>query len=212
MKDRAKTFRLAGLSGGAVLMCLIGSSGNAAQTGWTADCQLAGGFGVRFETGPNGEDMNVHLERPDRPPLALSLAPAIFHRRGVVANQASGCDQVGAYLLPDQIHRAAAPRLLLWLSVDDRPGFDLLSLVLVDLEAGKVLDRSERIAPIKDADGQQRLTLHIADDHALVRLQRHWLYNTGTDSAENSIEDWYRVDIRAGRIRGRWADRVAARR
>lgn len=182
----------------------------AGEGDWHARCELAGHTLRLSFVAASGDadqaDMNVNVQVNGGSAMQLPLAKGYYRPRGVVANQPSLCDRVGAFLLQDQVHLAEPPRLLLWLSVDDRPGWDLLSLVLLDLEAGRLLDHSERIAPIKDPDGRQRLALRIYPDHVLTRLQRRWLHDTGTDSAENSIEDWYRVEIRAGQIRGRWGD------
>lgn len=175
---------------------------------WSAECRLDERvFRLDFRSAsgdPDQHDMVASLLLPNRPALPLQLRSGIFRPRDVVANQPSGCGKLGAWLVEDRIHSAAPPVLLLALSVDDRPGWDQLSLVLVDLEAGKRLHSIERVAPIKDPDGRQGLAVQIESDHLLIRLQRQWLHNTGTDSPENSIEDWYRVEIRAGHIRGRW--------
>ena len=193
-------------------VCLLAASVDASardSVNWRADCRIDDrDFQLDFASAsgdPDAEDMRVSLLLPDRPALPLPLTPGTFRQRAVVSNQPSACQEVGAYLVPDQIHKAVPPRLLLWLSVNDPPGWDQLSLVLIDLEAGRVLHHIERVAPIKDPDGRQGLTLLVQPDHMVVRLQRQWLNNTGTDSPENSIEDWYRVEIRAARIRGNWA-------
>ena len=39
-----------------------------------------------------------------------------------------------------------------------------------------------------------------------VRLEKEWLQNTGTDSAENSIEDWMYIEIKDNKISNKWAD------
>ena len=190
----------------------VGSSAQAIAAepiGWRADCRLGEqSFQVDFASAsgdPESDDMRVSLMLPQRSALPLPLTPGVFRPRSVVSNQASACTQLGAYLIRDQIHLAVPPRLLLWLSVADPPGWDQLSLVLIDLGAGKVLHHIERVAPIKDPDGRQGLTLQVQPEHVMARLQRQWLNNTGTDGPENSIEDWYRVEVRAARIRGSWA-------
>lgn len=193
-------------------LCLVAASAQtsaAEPSRWRAECRLDDrGFQLDFASAsgdPDAEDMRVSLLLPGRSPLPLPLSPGVFRQRSVVSNQPSACKELGAYLIGDQIHKAVPPRLLLWLSVADPPGWDQLSLVLIDLEAGQVLHHLERVAPIKDADGRQGLTLQVQPDQMVVRLQRQWLNNTGTDSPENSIEDWYRVEVRAARIHGSWA-------
>ncbi len=193
------------------LLLASAQAGAAEATHWRAECRLdQRSFQLEFASAsgdPDAEDMRVSLLLPGRRalPLPLPLTPGIFRPRSVVSNLPSACQELGAYLISDQIHKAVPPRLLLWLSVEDPPGWDQLSLVLIDLDAGKVLHHIERVAPIKDPDGRQGLTLQVQPDHMMVRLQRQWLNNTGTDSPENSIEDWYRVEVRATRIRGGWA-------
>lgn len=195
----------------------LSSLGAAAETpetrGWRADCQLdAREFRLDFvPTGVSDPahptepvDMRVTLVLPDGRALLLPLSRSAVHARPVVATPASACTGLGAFLLKDQIYLATPPVLLLWLSVADRPGWDQLSLVLIDLEKGVVLDQSEFVAPIKDSDGTQGLHIQPATDHARVRLQRRQQYHSGTDSPDNALEGWYRVEVRAGQIRGRW--------
>lgn len=179
--------------------------------GWSADCQIDERR-MRLDfvpaTAPEPSDpskaaeMRATMVLPNGRGLPLQLARSAVRARAVVATPASACSGLGAFLIQDQVYLAAPPVLLLWLSVADRPGWDQLSLVLIDLDKGTVLDQSEFVAPIKDPEGKRGLHIKPATDHARVRLQRRWLYHTGTDSPENSIEAWYRVEVRAGQIRG----------
>lgn len=121
---------------------------NAADpTRWRADCRIdERSFRLEFASASgdlDNEDMVATLVLPDRSSVQLPLTPGIFRPRSVVANQRSACKELGAYLIQDQIHKAVPPLLLLWLSVEDRPGWDQLSLVLIDLDAGKVLHQIE---------------------------------------------------------------------
>jgi hypothetical protein len=175
----------------------------AASSSWTASCRQDGRpFSIEM-TQASDQSTSVRLMLPDID-LPLIFEPGLVRARGVVANRPSLCSGLGAFPIQDRIHQAAPPSLLLLLSIDDPPGFDILSLFLIDLQTGRELDRIERLAPIKDVDGRQRLTLQVDDDRLAVRLQRLWLHNTHSDSPENSIEDWYEIEIRAGRIRGTW--------
>ena len=189
------------------LSALAGGAQEPSQ--WQTHCQLSGD---QFEVGlasASGDldqtDMLATLRFSDGDQLPLGLRAGIFHPRGVVANKASGCAELGAFELtePDSL---APGNWLLLLSVDDRPGFDQLSLVLIDPRQRQVIDRSEYVAPFKDPDGRQQLAVRVDRNQLLIRLQRRWLHDTDTDSAENSIEDWYRLQVVNQRIRGRWAD------
>jgi hypothetical protein len=175
---------------------------------WSADCHLNGrDFRVNFDSpsgDPDQDDMRVSLVLPDQRELLLPLLPGTYRRRSVVANQPSLCDGVGAFQVADRVFKGVEPYLLLWLSVDNRPGWDTLSLALIDLGHGKVLHSAEGVAPIKDPDGRQGLAVQVSPEGFQVRLERQWLHNTGTDSAENSIEDWLEIWVRHGRIQRRW--------
>ncbi|MCB1598655.1 MAG: hypothetical protein KDI66_01370 [Xanthomonadales bacterium] len=175
---------------------------------WQAECDLQG-LPFRLVFSARGGDpelagMTATLFLPDRRELHLPVAPGIFRARSVVADRPSLCRDLGAFLVQDQMQASRKSSLLLWLSVDDRPGWDQLSLVLIDLDAGTVLDVRERIGAIKDVDGRQGLTLQVAPERFLVQLERYWLQGTGTDSPENSIEDWHEVRVQADRIQTRW--------
>lgn len=206
---RTRHFTAAGgLAAGLMLACLGALPATAETLHWSAKCEAGG---QRFElifNSPSKDsenaDMTVTLVLADRRKILLPLTPGIYKARESVSNRTSLCSGIGAYASKDRVYRADPERLLLWLSVDDRPGWDLLSLVLIDLAEARVMHQLERVAPIKDPDGRQGLTIQITDDGFLARLQRHWLRNTGTDSAENSIEDWMEIWVAHGRIRSRW--------
>lgn len=196
-----------------VLAALSGSLHAADPVHWSARCAIDGqAFHVLFDSPSrdlDNADMRVSLVLNDGRKMLLPLSPGVYRARRLVSNQASLCEGIGAYATSDRVYKADRARLLLWLSVDDRPGWDHLTLVLVDLAQAKVLHQVERLAPIKDPDGRQGLTVQVTDDGFWVRLQRQWLQNTGTDSAENSIEDWMQVWIAHGRIRSRWRAQAA---
>ena len=146
----------------------------------------------------------ITLVYADGKETVLPLAPGFYRARSVVSSEASLCSGIGAFAIKDRVYQAEDPKLLLWLSVDNRPGFDTLTLALLDVSAGKLLHQVERVAPIKDPDGRQRLAVQVAPEGYSVRLERQWLQNTDSDSAENSIEDWMQVWVAHARIRTQW--------
>lgn len=198
----------AGLAAGLILACLGAKPAAAESLHWSAQCEVGGQrFELIFDSpskNSDNADMTVTLVLADRRKVLLPLTPGIYKARKSVSNQKSMCTGIGAFASKDRVYKADPERLLLWLSIDDRPGWDLLSLVLIDLAEAKVMHQLERVAPIKDPDGRQGLAIQTTDDGFLVRLQRQWLHNTGTDSAENSIEDWMEIWVAHGHIRSRW--------
>lgn len=107
------------------------------------------------------------------------------------------CDEIGGFRLKND-------RILLWLSRNDRPHWDELSLILIDLKKLRILDIKEDIGPIKDVDRSQKLTIRKKGNGYEVRLERVWLANTHTDSPENSIEDWMYIQIIKDKIITQW--------
>ncbi len=45
----------------------------------------------------------------------------------------------------------------------------------------------------------------LSGDPTEVRLEREWLKNTGTDSAENLIEDWMYIQVIKDKIMNKWS-------
>jgi hypothetical protein len=96
-------------------------------------------------------------------------------------------------------------KLILLISSDSRPGWDRLNVVYLDLGNGKILDTKINIGEIKDVGGYGALTVRRHSNGFEVRVQREWLKNTNTDSAENSIEDWRSIQISKGKILTEWS-------
>lgn len=203
--------RYSGWACGAALMllspwCAAGGKGDPAH--WVAECQVDGqAFRLVFDSPSqdvDNADMTVTLALADGRKVALPLSPGTYRARPVVSNETSLCTGIGAFASRDQVYKGTSAKLLLWLSVDNRPGWDTLSLALLDLSEAKLLHQVERVAPIKDPDGRQALAVQVTPEGYSVRLERQWLQNTGSDSAANSIEDWMLVSVAHERIRSKW--------
>jgi hypothetical protein len=130
--------------------------------------------------------------------MIIPVRKALYSRRSVVSDVDGICNDIGGFKLNDN-------KVLLWLSRNNRPDWDELSLVLIDLKNQKVLDIKEDIGPIKNVGENQKLSIRKKGNGYEVRLQRDWLKNTGTDSAENSIEDWMYIQIIKDKIMNKWS-------
>ena len=169
---------------------------------WKATCDCEGVvFNLLFSSqsgDPTDDDMIVKFLSAGGIEFNIPIKQALYSQRSVVSDIKNICDKIGGFDLKNK-------QILLWLSRNDRPHWDQLTLILIDLNKYRVLDVKEDIGPIKDVDGNQKMTIRKKDDGYEIRLEREWLKNTGTDSAENSIEDWMYIQIVNNKIMSRWS-------
>lgn len=168
-----------------------------------AHCKLGQqAFSVTFHSASGdvtNDDMQVILTLPGGHPIRLTAPPAWYHTTGLTSSGVPNlCDIIVATAVDHQ-------HVLLWLASDNRPSFDRMSLLLVDLSDGRVLDRKLTFADIKTVDdGGTHLTLRRNHAGIDVRLVREDLTDTNDDSAYNFIEDWMHVGVRGNRIEATW--------
>jgi len=172
---------------------------------WKASCNCDGvAFDLSFSS-PSGDpmedDMIVKFISSNGTELTIPIKPALYSKRSVVSDEENVCDSIGGFKLKND-------RILLWLSRNDRPRWDQLSLVLIDLKKLKVIDIKEDIGPIKDVGRRERMAIRKKGDGYEIRLEREWLNNTDTDSPENSIEDWMYIQTINNKIMNRWSNNV----
>ncbi|HKR58175.1 MAG TPA: hypothetical protein VJS64_00475 [Pyrinomonadaceae bacterium] len=179
---------------------ILGASDDYFIPKWQTNCKSGNTpFSILFKSKSgyaDGDDMEVNVTTGGKH-FRVPLPEALYVKMGIVSDSKSICEDIGAFALPEG-------KVLLWLSSDGRPGWNKLNLVLLSLPEGKVLDIKERIGSIK-APGGQRLAVKGRDGQYEVRLEREWLKNTGTDSAENSIEDWMSIKVMDGKIVNKWS-------
>jgi hypothetical protein len=169
---------------------------------WKASCDC-GGVALKLSfSSPSGDptedDMVVKLISSKGKEIIIPVQKALYVKRSIVSDVENVCNDIGGFKLKNN-------RILLWLSRNDRPRWDQLSLVLIDLNKLKVIDIKEDIGPIKSIGDRQRLAIRKKDNGFEVRLEREWMENTGTDSAENSIEDWMFVQVINNKITNKWS-------
>jgi hypothetical protein len=145
------------------------------------------------------DDMTAKLISSDGKELDIPIDEALYRRRSIVSDERNICDSIGGFKLSNN-------RVLLWLSRNDRPHWDKLSLILIDYKKLIVLDVKENIGSIKDTTGKSSMTIRKKHNGYEVRLEREWLQNTNTDTAENSIEDWMYIGIVDNKIYYEWAN------
>jgi hypothetical protein len=168
---------------------------------WKASCNCNGvTFDLSFSSlsgDPNEDDMIISLIPSDGKKIQIPVQQALYSKRSVVSDEKNICDNIVGFKIRDD-------RILLWLSRNDRPQWDQLSLVLIDPRKLKVIDVKEDVGPIKDACGTQRMAIRKKNNGYEIRLERDWLKNTGTDSADNSIEDWMYIQVINDKISNKW--------
>lgn len=169
---------------------------------WSTTCQSDDiPFSIDFKSKSGDayeDDMDVTIRGAGGSTINVPLPRAAYVRRGMVSDVKNVCKDIAAIALSDK-------KLLLLISSDGRPGWDQLNLVYININTGKILDVKADVGEIKDVDGHQNLTVRRRPNGFEVRLQREWLSDTGTDSAENSIEDWRSITILDGKILTEWS-------
>ena len=147
------------------------------------------------------DDMSVSIKTTSGKIASLPIKPALYTSRGSVSEvknlcadpKTGGLDSLVAFPISENT-------VLVWLSSDGRPFFNILSLVLVDIEQGKVLDYLDTKTAIKDVNNSRMLVTRKAKDGFQVRLIGEWLKDTGLDTAETAIEYWVSVKVQNGKI------------
>jgi len=160
------------------------------------DC---GAFEVRLHSksgDPMNDDMSVVLVFPGADPVNVALPPALYTPREPLLNVKNVCRQLtGLELTPGHV--------LLLLSENNRPTWDLMDAVLVDVTNKKVADVVRNIGEIKSDSSfvVRRSTDGQAYD---VRLIRELLAASGCDCADAAIEDWMRITAKGTNLFTRW--------
>jgi len=177
--------------------------GNPFLPKWKASCDFEGtSFDLSFVSksmDPTEDDMIVKLISSIGKELTIPIERALYSSRAIVSDEKNICDKIGGFKLPNN-------QVLLWLSRDDRPRWDQLSLVLIDIKRMKTIYIKQNIGPIKDPTGNTELTIRKKNSGYEIRLEKEWLKNTGGDSAENSIEDWMFIEVVDNKISYKWSD------
>ena len=88
---------------------------------------------------------------------------------------------------------------------DDKPTFDLLTLVLYNLKSKRAVSRIENIGRVK-AGPSESITVRKTPEGFDIKLIKQWFKNTTNDTSEKPIEGWLRVSVGEKRIEKEWLD------
>jgi hypothetical protein len=168
-------------------------------TRWSASCALQGhAFDLHFESASGdvmNDDMQVQLRRPGQPAVRLPLAPAWYRSLAQLGGPPSFCGGLLALA-------AGGSRVVLVLPYDARPSAESFSVVLLDLDAGRVLDRVEDVGELRDG---MLVTRRAGTSAFELRVVRGVLPEAQCDCREALIEDWRRIAWSTRRLRLDWA-------
>ena len=184
----------------ALFAFLFASLAAAAEPRPVADLRdTCGAFEVRLHSksgDPMEDDMSVTLVFPGVDPIAVALPPALYVAREPLLNVKNVCRQLTAL-------DVAGDKVLLLLSRNNRPTWDVLDAVLIDKTTKRVLDVAREIGEIKSENALVvRTAMRGGYD---VRLIREMLPDSGCDCADAAIEDWMRIDVRGAKLVTRWS-------
>lgn len=170
-----------------------------------AKCKLADHeFEISFDSksgDPLNDDMAISF-RDSKKTARLALKAGLYYPKGVTTEKstpASICDTIPGFEI--DAHRA-----LLFLTRDQRPGYPVLSLALVDVSKGELLNAYENVAEFKQGDSHTRYVARKGKTGFHTRLVREVLKNTGSDGPENYIEDWNVIEVHGHHIIVGWRD------
>lgn len=152
----------------------------------------------------SNDDMVLILTTTTGKKVKLNIPLAWYHSEQMTAYKVNS-------LCPNLIVTSSRVpnHVLLWLAKDNRPDFDKLCLILMNIKTGQVLDQKINVAPIKsiESDGQENtthLTLKKNGNGVAIRLVREVLEQTNDDSAYNDIEDWMEITIQNAHLKNTW--------
>lgn len=172
------------------------------QPHWSVDCKAGEhSFTVKFDSPTNDvtdDDMKVTIAS-DSGEAVVPVKPGWYRKRGTISENThkSACQGMGALDVGNG-------SLLLFLTRDNRPGFDLLTLALYDPATNRVLDQLDGLDQLKSADPYTSYIAVKTRDGFKTRLVRDSVRGTGSDGAETYIEDWKYLHVRGGKISAAW--------
>ena len=158
-----------------------------------------GAFTVHLKSASNDameDDMRVTLAFEDGTAVNVPLASALYEPRGTLKNVTNLCTQLAAF-------DAGGNRVLLLLSRNGRPHWDILDAVLIDAQRKRVLDVKTGIGEIKTED-RVFVVRNAGAASFEVLLIREQIENSGCDCAAAAIEDWMRISVRRDHVNARW--------
>ncbi len=181
------------------LLLLLVTCAAAAQQPAADVTDSCAGFDVRMHSASGDateDDMIVTIIFPGSEPIAVPQSSALYTPRGTLHNVKNLCGQLTAL-------DAGSDRVLLLLSENNRPSWDRLAAVLLDVRARRILDVRHDLGDIKSKNA---LVARAAGPGEYdVLLIRELLPDSGCDCAEAAIEDWLRLSVKGTKVFMHWA-------
>lgn len=169
---------------------------------WSVPCQTEKtSFTLKVDSPTSDvtdDDMKITIES-DRGTVTVPVKPAWYHKRdGITQLPAhSVCKGQAAF-------ETADGSVLVFLSRDQRPGWDMLTLFLYDPAQNRVVDQLEQVGLFKSADAGTEFLAVKTPGGFKTRLIREFIKNTPSDGAAPHIEDWKLIHVRGGKLSASW--------
>lgn len=162
---------------------------------WDAVCSFPQAtFRVEFNSASGDvteDDMTVAIRWSDDTTTPIAVKPAWFMPGvNLVSDTKNACTKIVGYVLPDK-------RVLLWFLRNDRPNYDQLQLLLLDINTRRVLDMQNDIGEVAN-----NLTIVTRTAGFSVLLFKEWRLSPG--DGEFGVPEWQDIVIEDGRVIARW--------
>jgi hypothetical protein len=161
---------------------------------WEANCTNAGPIkSIKFSSKSGDvteDDMTAYLQWDDKTSIPIPVSPAWYLKRQELSRPQQGCAGIGAF----QIYKDHA---LLVLPFNGRPGWDRISLVLINLKTKSIVDIKDDIGETPD-----EYQYKISESQLELLLVKYG--KLSKDGGEESVPDWLSVFIKDGKINLAW--------
>ncbi|MBY0415887.1 MAG: hypothetical protein K2Q18_17070 [Bdellovibrionales bacterium] len=118
-----------------------------------------------------------------------------------VGNGKSICKVVGQKSYENSpVFSVGKDQILIFYWENGRPGFNWVSLALVDIKQGKLLDFKQRLGELKE-DTSAILT---TSKGFKIRLVKEYLKEVKCDCSAAAIDEWLEISVKNGKIKTRW--------
>lgn len=186
------------------LMLLITTVANSAPmerltSQWQVKCtNQKTRFTITSKSTSNKAGQNDHLLYVSGSKTPLNLGKALHARSNLESEVKSVCNQLPVFDVGND-------NILIWLRQDDRPAYDLLTLVLYNLKLKRAVSRLENIGRVKAASTEALYVRKVADGFE-VKLIKQWVKEPGVKAKEYPVEAWMHVSISEKRISREWIE------
>lgn len=173
-----------------------------ANSEWSEECFFdKKKFVVKFSSASgdpfNEEDHTAEfiIGKHKRP---IPIPKTFYSNAGALTNTKNLCQRDEFTTAKLTATKAGDDKIILWLTQNNRPLFDLLTLVLININTGETLDVVRTNKMIKAINPEQRLVIIEENNKFKIRLIGEWLGLD--DSQDGAIEHWMWVSVAGNKI------------